>query len=214
MRLRHKPWAEEKLKAYPQYAIQDPQALKGKWQDHFAKKQALHLEIGSGKGQFILGMAQAHPDVNYIAMELQTSAIISILNAQIEAQLPNLLLINGHGGDIDQFFAPGEVDRLYLNFSDPWPKKRHAKRRLTSPQFLKKYRHILTPQGEIHFKTDNQGLFEYSLASLSQYGYQLKQVWLDLHQSDFEGNIQSEYEEKFAQKGQAIYRLEAVWPQS
>ena len=147
-------------------------------------------------------------------MELQTSAIISILNAQIEAQLPNLLLINGHGGDIDQFFAPGEVDRLYLNFSDPWPKKRHAKRRLTSPQFLKKYRHILTPQGEIHFKTDNQGLFEYSLASLSQYGYQLKQVWLDLHQSDFEGNIQSEYEEKFAQKGQAIYRLEAVWPQS
>ena len=101
------------------------------------------------------------------------------------------------------------MDRVYLNFSDPWPKKRHEKRRLTSPDFLRQYQAILKPQGEIHFKTDNQGLFEYSLSSMSQYGMSFKQVWLDLHTSDYEGNIMTEYEEKFSSRGSRIYRLEA-----
>lgn len=212
MRLRHKPWADDKIKAHPKYITQEPQLSKGHWQEQFAKQQPLHIEVGSGKGQFIVKMAKAHPDINYIAIELQTSVAVSILDLQLDAQLPNLQIINAHGGDLEDFFAPNEVDRIYLNFSDPWPKSRHAKRRLTSPEFLRQYHQILPPTGEIHFKTDNQGLFEYSLASMSQFGYAFRQVWLDLHHSDFQGNIQTEYEEKFSAKGQPIYRLEAYYP--
>lgn len=213
MRLRHKPWAADKLRAYPQYVISQPEAFKGKWQTRYPKSQRLHIEVGSGKGQFIVKMAQQNPNINYLAIELQTSVAVSILDLQIEAQLPNLQILNAHGGDLSNFFSPGEVDRVYLNFSDPWPKNKHAKRRLTAPRFLSQYKEIMTPEGEIHFKTDNQGLFEYSLASLSQFGYRFNQVWLDLHHSDFTGNVQTEYEEKFSNKGQPIYRLEAYWPQ-
>lgn len=212
MRLRNKPWAPDKLASYPQYISNNPKDLRGKWQTRFEKKQDIFIEIGSGKGQFIIGMAEKYPDFNFIAIELQTSVIVSILEKQIEKKLPNLQLINGHGGDLLDFFAPGEISRIYLNFSDPWPKTRHTKRRLTSPEFLEIYRQILPDSGEIHFKTDNMGLFEYSLSSLSQFGYAFRQVWLDLHQSDYIDNIETEYEQKFSAKGQAIYRLEAYWP--
>ncbi|MGX7109243.1 tRNA (guanosine(46)-N7)-methyltransferase TrmB [Facklamia miroungae] len=212
MRLRHKPWAAEKLQSYPQYVTQNPQDFKGKWQKRFAKDQPIHIEVGSGKGQFIIGMAKAHPQINYVAIELQTSVAVSILELQLAEELENLQIINAHGGDLSTFFQTGEVSRVYLNFSDPWPKARHSKRRLTSPKFLSQYQTILNSEGDIHFKTDNMGLFQYSLASLSQYGYVLRQVWLDLHNSDFEGNIQTEYEEKFSTKGHPIYRLEAYLP--
>ena len=119
------------------------------------------------------------------------------------------MILHGHGGDLEEYFEKGEVTQVYLNFSDPWPKTRHEKRRLTSSKFLTQYENILPDGGEIHFKTDNMGLFEYSLASMSKYGMYFKQVWLDLHNSDFEGNIMTEYEEKFSAKGQPIYRLEA-----
>lgn len=160
----------------------------------------------------MLEMARAHPEINYIAMELQTSVIVSILDSQIEANLPNLMILHGHGGDLDEYFEKGEVAQVYLNFSDPWPKTRHEKRRLTSPKFLKQYESILSDGAEIHFKTDNRALFEYSLASMSQYGMTLQQVWLDLHKSNFEGNIMTEYEEKFSALGHPIYRLEAIYP--
>ena len=211
MRLRHKPWAKDKLADYPHYVPEKPEDLLGKWQSRFAKEQPIHLEVGSGKGKFIVEMAAAHPEINYISMELQTSVIISVLELQIEAQLPNLQIINADGRDLSQYFGPGELDRVYLNFSDPWPKKRHEKRRLTSADFLKQYQLILKPKAEIHFKTDNQGLFEYSLASMSEYGMFFKQVWLDLHESDFKGNIMTEYEEKFSSRGSRIYRLEAAF---
>ena len=212
MRLRHKPWAQDLINDYPQYVPADPLSLRGNWQARFDREQPIHIEVGSGKGQFIIEMARKHPNINYIAMELQTSVTVRILEKQIEAQLPNLQIINGHGGDLSDYFAEGEIDLVYLNFSDPWPKKRHAKRRLTSHSFLTQYERVLVANGEVHFKTDNQQLFEYSLASLSQYGMVLKQVWLDLHHADFEGNVMTEYEEKFSERGQPIYRLEAYFP--
>lgn len=211
MRLRNKPWAQDKLDAHPEYVPQEAEQFRGKWQTRFEKVQPLHIEVGSGKGRFIVEMAKAHPENNYISIEIQTSVIVSVLELQLEAQLPNLQILHADGRNLNQYFEPGEVSRIYLNFSDPWPKKRHEKRRLTSADFIKQYEEILVADGEIHFKTDNQGLFEYTLYSFSQYGIKLKQVWLDLHHSDFEGNIMTEYEEKFSSKGNRIYRLEAYF---
>ncbi|MBO0436428.1 tRNA (guanosine(46)-N7)-methyltransferase TrmB [Vagococcus fluvialis] len=211
MRLRNKPGAKETILQHPNYILTDGSDWKGKWQERFLKTQPLHIEVGSGKGQFIVEMAKAHPEINYIGIEMQTNAIISILEKQLEEQLPNLQLLLVDGADLTDYFSDGEVDQVYLNFSDPWPKTRHEKRRLTYKTFLRTYETIAKPKAELHFKTDNQKLFEYSLASVTWYGMTLKKVWLDLHASDFEGNIMTEYEEKFSSKGQQIYRLEAIF---
>lgn len=213
MRLRNKPGAKDTILSHPQYILTDGSDWKGKWQERFGNDQPIHIEVGSGKGQFIVEMAKAHPTINYIGIEMQTNAIISILEKQLEEELPNLQLLLVDGADLTDYFADSEVDQVYLNFSDPWPKTRHEKRRLTYKTFLKTYETIAKPGAELHFKTDNQGLFEYSLASVTWYGMTLKQVWLDLHNSNFEGNIMTEYEEKFSQRGQRIYRLEAVFNQ-
>ncbi|CAH0346825.1 tRNA (guanosine(46)-N7)-methyltransferase TrmB [Bacillus sp. CECT 9360] len=209
MRLRNKPWAEERLKEYPNYLIQQPDSHKGKWKEVFANDHPLYIEVGTGKGRFITEMAKAHPDVNFIGIELAKNVIVSALDRLIEAELPNVKLMNVNANDLRDFFGKGDVSRVYLNFSDPWPKKRHEKRRLTYETFLQVYEDILPDNGEIHFKTDNQGLFESSLMSISRYGMLLTYVSLDLHNSDFEGNIMTEYEERFSQKGNRIYRLEA-----
>jgi len=211
MRLRNKPWAEDKLMEYPQYVVHEPENHRGKWSELFAVNQPLHIEIGTGKGRFITEMAKANPNVNYIGIELQKSVIISALDRLIEAELPNCKLMNVDAAELGKYFASGDVDRVYLNFSDPWPKTRHEKRRLTFKSFLAVYEEILGKQGEIHFKTDNQGLFEYSLMSFSRYGLLLKYVSLDLHQSDFEGNIMTEYEEKFSSRGNRIFRCEVQY---
>ncbi|WP_174729384.1 tRNA (guanosine(46)-N7)-methyltransferase TrmB [Mesobacillus harenae] len=212
MRLRNKPWAKDKLEQNPQYVIQDPAACRGKWSEVFDNQQPLHIEIGTGKGQFITGMAKANPNINYIGIEMQESVIVSALDLLIEEQLPNCKLLNSDAADLREFFSNGEVGRVYLNFSDPWPKTRHEKRRLTFKSFLDVYAEVLPEDGEIHFKTDNQGLFEYSLVSFSEYGLTLKYVSLDLHKSEFEGNIMTEYEEKFSSKGNRIYRCEVGYP--
>ncbi|HFF7707647.1 tRNA (guanosine(46)-N7)-methyltransferase TrmB [Enterococcus faecium] len=209
MRVRNRPGAAEMLAAHPNFVISDPTLWKGKWNELFGNDHPIHIEIGMGKGQFITGMAKAHPEINYIGVEMQVSVVSIALDKLIEQPLPNLKLLHVDGSALTEYFADSEVDQIYLNFSDPWPKKRHEKRRLTYKTFLAVDEQILRPNGEIHFKTDNQGLFEYSLASFSQYGMILKQVWLDLHQSQFEGNIITEYEEKFSSKGQRIYRVEA-----
>ncbi|XTU77237.1 tRNA (guanosine(46)-N7)-methyltransferase TrmB [Enterococcus faecium] len=209
MRVRNRPGAAEMLAAHPNFVISDPTFWKGKWNELFENDHPIHIEIGMGKGQFITGMAKAHPEINYIGVEMQVSVVSIALDKLIEQPLPNLKLLHVDGSALTEYFADSEVDQIYLNFSDPWPKKRHEKRRLTYKTFLAVDEQILRPNGEIHFKTDNQGLFEYSLASFSQYGMILKQVWLDLHQSQFEGNIMTEYEEKFSSKGQRIYRVEA-----
>lgn len=213
MRVRNKPWAKDKVAEFPQYVVSDPTIWRGRWEERFGNQQPLHIEVGSGKGQFIYGMAKAHPEINYIAIEIQLSVLIDILDKQLEEPLANLQILHVDGGAVTDYFTPHEISQIYLNFSDPWPKTRHAKRRLTYHTFLSGYETILPPNGEIHFKTDNRGLFEYSLASFSQYGMILKQVWLDLHASSFEGNIMTEYEQKFAAKGQPIYRVEAYFPE-
>lgn len=211
MRLRHKPWAEDKLNEYPQFVIGNPENYKGKWDTAFPKKQPLHIEIGSGKGRFITEMAKANPDINYIGIEVYKSVIVAALDRLIEADLPNVKLLNVNADDLEKFFEKNDVDRVYLNFSDPWPKTRHEKRRLTYKSYLQIYQYILKDHGEIHFKTDNQGLFEYSLMSFSAYGLLLQFISLDLHNSEFEGNIMTEYEEKFSKKGNRIYRCEVKY---
>ncbi|EFV77108.1 MULTISPECIES: tRNA (guanosine(46)-N7)-methyltransferase TrmB [Cytobacillus] len=211
MRQRNKPWAKDKLAEYPQYVISEPEKYKGKWKEAFDKDQPLHIEIGTGKGRFITGMAKANPENNYIGIELADSVIVTALDRIIEDGLPNVKLLNVNANDLRDYFEKGEVDRVYLNFSDPWPKKRHAKRRLTYKSFLEIYENILGDKGEIHFKTDNQGLFESSLMSFSEYGMLLTFVSLDLHNSDYEGNIMTEYEEKFSSRGSRIFRCEVQY---
>ena len=154
-------------------------------------------------------MAKANPEINYIGIDIQKSVLSYALDKVLEADVPNIKLLWVDGDSLTNYFEDGETDQLYLNFSDPWPKKRHEKRRLTYKSFLDTFKQILPEHGEIHFKTDNRGLFEYSLVSFSQYGMTLKGVWLDLHASDFEGNVMTEYEKKFSSKGQVIYRVEA-----
>lgn len=206
MRLRHKPYAEEKLKEYSQYVVAKPEEVKGNWSGRFEKEQPLHIEIGCGKGRFIIEMAKLHPEINFVGIELQTSVIVSALDKQIEEDLPNVQLVQVNAKDLTDIFDKGEVDRIYLTFSDPWPKNRHEKRRLTYKTFLSVYKSILNSDGLLHFKTDNQPLFEYSLVSFSSFPAVLKEVYLDLHNSEVEENVMTEYEEKFSKKGNRIYK--------
>ncbi|KGR87783.1 tRNA (guanosine(46)-N7)-methyltransferase TrmB [Lysinibacillus odysseyi] len=209
MRLRNKPWATEYIEAHPDVIIPNPEDYKGKWHEVFGNPNPVHIEVGTGKGQFVLGMAKQNPDINYIGIELFDSVIVSALERVVEAEKPaNLRLLKVNGAKLQEYFTKNDVSRVYLNFSDPWPKKRHAKRRLTHEGFLKLYESILIDKGEIHFKTDNRGLFEYSLVSMNHYGMRLNYVSLDLHAEMPEDNIMTEYEEKFSAKGQPIYRLE------
>lgn len=213
MRVRNRKGAAEYLENNPQYVILNPEDSKGKWREVFGNDNPIHIEVGSGKGRFVTGMAAQNPDINYIGIDIQLSVLSYALDKVLDSGLPNIKLLRVDGSSLTNYFEKGEVDLMYLNFSDPWPKTRHEKRRLTYKSFLETYEQILPDQGEIHFKTDNRGLFEYSLASMSQYGMVLKQVWLDLHASGFEGNVMTEYEEKFSKKGQVIYRLEAQFPE-
>lgn len=210
MRLRNKPWAKDFLAAHPDIMIGSPEYKKGHWAEEFGNDRPIHIEVGTGKGQFIVGMALANPDVNYVGIEHFDNVMVSALEKAIEADKPkNLRLLRANGADLEGMFGINEIDRVYLNFSDPWPKTRHEKRRLTHESFLKKYEQVMKPGGEIHFKTDNRLLFEYSLMSLTDYGMKLCFVSLDLHADEPDDNIQTEYEEKFSSKGQPIYRLEA-----
>ncbi|MGM9967857.1 MULTISPECIES: tRNA (guanosine(46)-N7)-methyltransferase TrmB [unclassified Rummeliibacillus] len=210
MRVRHKPWAADFIKEHSEIIIPDPEQYKGNWQKLFGNDNPLHIEVGSGKGQFITGMALQNPEINYLGIELFDSVIVKAAEKVIAAGTPkNVRLLMVNGADLLKYFAKNDVDRLYLNFSDPWPKTRHAKRRLTHKNFLKLYESVLIDNGEVHFKTDNRGLFEFSLVSMSHYGMKLNYVSLDLHQEMPEDNVMTEYEEKFSSKGQPIYRLEA-----
>lgn len=209
MRVRKRKGAEDYLENHPQYVILNPEDAKGKWHQVFGNDHPIHIEVGSGKGAFITGMALQHPEINYIGIDIQVSVLSYALDKVVESQAPNVRLLRVDGSSLTNYFEDGEVGLMYLNFSDPWPKTKHEKRRLTYKSFLDTYKQILPEHGEIHFKTDNRGLFEYSLASFSQYGMVLKQVWLDLHASDYPDNVITEYEQKFSSKGQVIYRLEA-----
>ncbi|MCT8137294.1 tRNA (guanosine(46)-N7)-methyltransferase TrmB [Anaerobacillus sp. CMMVII] len=209
MRLRNKPGATEELLQHPTIVIQNAETRKGKWHEIFGNNHPIHIEVGTGKGQFLTGMSELHPTINYIGVEKYDSVIISALERIQESGRQNFKLLNEDVNNLTSYFLTGEIDRVYINFTDPWPKNRHEKRRLTHEGFLKMYEEVLKKNGEIHFKTDNQALFEYSLHSFSKYGMILNNVSLDLHNSDIEGNIMTEYEEKFSRKGMRIYRCEA-----
>ena len=211
MRLRNKPWAKDMINDNLDLIAVQPENMPGKWQDRFEKEQPLFIEVGSGKGKFITELAQKNPQNNYIAMEVQEGAIALVLKKQVELKLPNLQLLLANGSDLSELFAENEVDGVYLNFSDPWPKTRHEKRRLTYKSFLKQYQYILKDDGYLQFKTDNQGLFEYSLISMNNFGMKFDEISLDLHNDDTLNakNIETEYEEKFSKKGFRINYLKA-----
>ena len=210
MRLKHIPEAEEIIATQPTYITINGEEWQGKWQERFPKDQPLHLEVGSGKGRFIIEMAKRYHEINFIGMELQTSAIFKLLEKQLEEKLPNLQLLNGDAKEITEYFAPGEIDKLMLTFSDPWPKTKHAKRRFTHERFLTRFEAILKEAGEFYFKTDNRELFEFSLMSLNQYGMQFDEIILDVHNSDqAEDNIMTEFEEKFSKRGSRIHQIRA-----
>ncbi|TRM12991.1 tRNA (guanosine(46)-N7)-methyltransferase TrmB [Lentibacillus cibarius] len=209
MRQRHRPWADDFLRDNPHLVITDPKEKKGRWQEIFGNDRPIHLEIGTGKGQFITGMAEKNPEVNFIGIELAKSIIVMAGTKLKNSGMKNALLIHVDAANLKELFDENEISSIYLNFSDPWPKKRHAKRRLTFHTFLEQYKHILQPEGEVTLKTDNKGLFEYSLVSFSEFGLTLKEVNLDLHSEGDQQNVMTEYEEKFAAKGQPIYRCRA-----
>ncbi len=208
MRLRKDPRAEQYLEE-SEMVISNPEKHKGKWHELFGNNNKIHVEFGMGKGGFIIQLAKQNPDINYIGVErFETVVYKACKKAEREESTSNLKYICYNVADCMEIFAKEEVDRIYLNFSDPWPKKRHANKRLTSYRFLGKYGHILHLQGELHFKTDNKGLFEFSLNELCKSEWKMQNISLDLHASDMAGNIMTEYEERFSSMGMPIYRLE------
>ncbi|ENI5456989.1 tRNA (guanosine(46)-N7)-methyltransferase TrmB [Staphylococcus pseudintermedius] len=208
MRMRNKPWAESYLTEHND--IVDLEAVHAhQVSEWFERQQPIHIEVGSGMGKFITTLAQQNPHINYVAIERDKNVMIRVLDKVREHNLTNIKLLCNDAVILTDYFRQGEVDRIYLNFSDPWPKKRHAKRRLTYRSFLALYQQILREDGKLHFKTDNRGLFAYSLESMSQFGMYFTKINLNLHQEDEGDNIPTEYEHKFAEKGSRIYRMEA-----
>ena len=211
MRLRNIPGADDAI-LNSEYCIKNPEEQKGHWQDCFETAQPLHIEIGMGKGRFIMDMAAAHPDINYLGIERYSSVLLRALQKMEETPMPNLRFICMDAADVTEVFAKDEVSRIYLNFSDPWPKDRHAKRRLTSTEFLSRYEKVLPPQGLVEFKTDNTPLFDFSLEQVKEAGWTLQAFTYDLHHNKElnKENIMTEYEEKFSSKGNPINKLIAM----
>ena len=208
MRLRRIKGAEEAVAKSP-FCILSPETLKGTWSQFFGNENPIHIEIGMGKGQFITTLAKANPDVNFIGIERYESVIIRALQKMGDNAPKNLRFICMDAIQICNVFAEREVEQIYLNFSDPWPKERHAKRRLTSRNFLNLYEKILIPSGHIEFKTDNRGLFDFSLEEIPSAGWNIDACTFHLHQDSSmnRGNIMTEYEEKFSSMGKPIYKL-------
>lgn len=213
MRLRRKPWIDEAILEYSDYTIlENHEAHKGHWRDLFENPtKPLYMELGTGKGRFIAGMAETYKDANFVGFEVQIGVLYYAAKKIFESKLNNARVSLFDIAGIEDIVSPGEVDRFYINFCDPWPKAKHAKRRLTYHTFLDRYARLLKDNGEIHFKTDNEGLFMFSLEEFKACGWELKNVTYDLHSTDTP-NVQTEYEEKFSAKGQPIFRLEAIKP--
>ncbi len=207
MRLRHIKGAEQQIEESP-FVIHSPEENRGRWRDVFGNGNPIEIEVGMGKGKFIMDLACAHPDVNYLGIERYSSVLLRALQKRSQLELSNIYFLCIDAKEMADYFAPGEISRIYLNFSDPWPKDRHAKRRLTSPVFMEVYGRILKPDGVLEFKTDNRGLFEYSLESIPAAGWDILASTFDLHHSEMaEGNVMTEYETKFASEGKPICKL-------
>lgn len=205
MRLRNIPGARTAVEESP-FVVQEPQALKGRWRSLFADKQALHVEIGAGKGNFLFGMAECHADTGFIGIERYATVLYKALNKMPEAAAASVRLVRMDAELVAEVFDTYEADRIYLNFSDPWPKARHEHRRLTSRAFLERYAKILAPEGVIEFKTDNRALFDWSVGEAHLAGWRILEQTHDLHADArlCEGNVMTEYEEKFSSQGHPI----------
>ena len=213
MRLRNIPGAKDAVRE-SDFTIREPETQKGVWAAAFPKKQPLHIEVGMGKGRFLMDMARLHPEINYVGIEMYDSVLLRALQKREELAekgetLPNLLFVRMDARNLLEVFDRKEVDRIYLNFSDPWPKARHARRRLTSREFLARYAGILNDGGVVEFKTDNRDLFDFSLEEVREAGWTLLASTYDLHHDGamMEGNVMTEYEEKFSSMGNPICKL-------
>ncbi len=211
MRMRKKKNCASRMEACADLWVRDAVVTKGKWSEIFGNNNPIHLEIGCGKGKFVSEMAQKNPDINYIAMDLFCDVLVLALEKAKMAEVKNVRFFEGNAALLNEYFELGEINRIYLNFSDPWKKKKQAKRRLTHKNFLNIYRKVLKNGNLICFKTDNKALFEFSLNSFAEENFKMKNITLDLHNSDFEGNVMTEYETKFSELGMPIYRLEATY---
>lgn len=213
MRIRKKPWAEAETSNNKAF-VNDPKNYKGKWKEIFGNDNPIHIEIGCGKGRFLTEISRLNPHINYIGIEKEEQIIVTALKKSREAEAgDNIRFFVLDVAEILDVFEPGEIDRIYTNFADPWHRKRKwAKRRLTHKNFLNLYEQLFGEKGgELFMKTDNKVLFEFSLNEIADKGWRLHNITLDLHNSGYEGNIMTEYEEKFSSMGMPIYRLEAYY---
>ncbi|MCL1892836.1 MAG: tRNA (guanosine(46)-N7)-methyltransferase TrmB [Holophagaceae bacterium] len=207
MRLRNITNAREMLELHPELIILEPRQHRGGWANFFGNSHPIYLEIGMGKGKFICEMSHSFPEVNFIGLEKYDSVALRALQRLIASPRPNVKLIRGEAENLLEYFSSSELNRIYLNFSDPWPRKGNAKRRLTHCDFLDKYRNILVNDGEIHLKTDNKTLFEFTLQHLNEYGMKFDHINLDLHAQEPEDNVRTEYEVSKSATGAIIYQM-------
>lgn len=208
MRLRNISGSETIIAASP-FVVQNPQELKGNWKSVFHNDNPIHIEIGMGKGQFLMEHAHQNPDINYIGIEKYSSVLLRAVEKTGPDSPSNIRFLCFDAGLITEIFDRGEVSRIYLNFSDPWPKERHAKRRLTSRQFLERYRQLLEEGQTVEFKTDNRGLFDFSLEEARESNWNILACTYDLHNDEklSAGNIMTEYETKFSSMGNPIHKM-------
>lgn len=207
MRLRNVKGSREAI-ASSEFTINEPEKYKGCWHTVFGNDKPIYIEVGMGKGRFITDLAIQNPDINYIGIEKYSSVLIRAIEKCKELDLDNLVFIRMDAENICDVFAPDEIDKIYLNFSDPWPKDRHAKRRLTSKEFFARYDKILKHEGVVEFKTDNRPLFDFSLEQVPEAGWEITAHTFDLHNSPMnKGNVMTEYEEKFSSMGNPIHKL-------
>lgn len=211
MRMRRKKHREERLESCSEFIIDDIMRYSTDLKSIYAEDKPLHMEIGCGKGGFVCGIAEQNPDINYLAFEKNLDVLVLAVEKVKEKGLKNVRFVPGDAQMLGDLETKTKADRIYINFCDPWEKYGHRKRRLTNERFLEIYKRLLSEKGEVHFKTDNRKLFEYSLNTFSDFGMRLKNITLDLHNSGFEGNVMTEYEKLFSEKGQPIYRCEAIF---
>lgn len=207
MRLKNIPGARERI-AESELVIHEPKDLRGKWKEFWQNDHEIHIEVGMGKGRFMMELAERNPEINYLGIEMYSSVLLRAVQKLEEKRLENLRFILMDAREITEVFGEEEVSKIYLNFSDPWPKDRHAKRRLPSRQFLQRFDQILKKDGVIEFKTDNRDLFDFAVEEVEPAGWKIVEITYDLHHDEkmMEGNIMTEYEERFSSMGNPIYK--------
>ncbi len=216
MRLRRKPWIDTAIHDFDDFVYSKDrpatEAERGHWKEIFGRSAPLYVELGTGKGGFISQIAAREPEHSFLGIEVQQDVLYRAAQRVSEADLKNVRLLVFDIHSLEDILAPGEADGIYINFCDPWPKARHAKRRLTHRAFLEKYRHVLRPGGLLFFKTDNPGLFAFSLEEFAAAGLKAEDVSYDLHAENLPDNIETEYEKKFSEFGEKIHRCVVRFP--